>query len=61
MNKYCGSIFPNNFIIPVKVELPIINKKYGRESLYCRYEIVSLYFYDYINLNITHVVRFMLI
>ncbi len=57
MNRFCGNIFPNNFGIPLRIQLPSVSLKYGRESLYCRYQILNLDFSNPVNINITHIVH----
>jgi hypothetical protein len=58
MNRYCGTIYPNSLSMPIRIELPAISQVYGRNSIYCRYEIINMNFDDYINVNITYLVFF---
>jgi hypothetical protein len=58
MNRICGNIYPNSFGMPIRLQLPQVSQTYGRESIYCKYKIVSIDLNNPVYLNITHLVYF---
>ncbi len=58
MNRVCGNIYPNSFGLPIRIQLPLTSNVYGRDSIYCRYQIISLEFDTGVSLNVTHIVYY---